>query len=737
MHLKIFLSVLMTSLLAQLTVAQGFSGSVVDAKSGKGIEGAKIEIKDLGLQATTDSEGGFTFNKVSGEFMVSVYAEGYHTKSISINGESNHQLIELSATDQKLDEVVVSVPGGTVQKAIPVHVEVADIQELKSIPSSNMGDLIRNIPGVENAAGGPGVSKPVIRGLSGNRVVSVLNGMRIENQQWGGDHGMGVTDLGIGRVEVIKGPASLLYGSDALGGVIYFKDDLIKTGDDFKLRTESQFESASMGLVNNVWIQKRKGRFHVNAGMRINEQADYQVADGRFAANTRFNERVGKLFMGYGKEKWYTTLNYSYFNSKVGIPGAHEHEGEESGELLMDVQEREFETPFQFYQNHYISSETRIYTSKGKYSILLGHTIADLAEYEESLTLAAMSSRLSNSLLNFSWDGKLNKNVRVVLGYQGMLQFNRNDQEVEEILVSDANQLDNGLFSLLTWSKGIWNWQGGARFDMRMLEAYPETGAEKYLFTAGNFAVGGSRAIGRGVSRFNISSGVRMPHLAEMFTDGEHHGTMRYEIGNRGLKPEKGIQLDLSHEQSGEHIGFIMNPFFSLFGDYIYLKNLDSIIEELPVYQYEQMDLMIMTGGETGIHYHPHFLHGLHWESTLSVVFAEGLNGPLNFIPQSRLTNSIKIKIPFSENLALNDLVIQHYYYLPQHRVGEFETASVDYHIINIGANMRLETKFNIDVGVGVKNVLNENYINHLSRLKAQGIPNMGRNYYVSIRLEF
>src|SRR5690606_5427404 len=148
------------------------------------------------------------------------------------------------------DEVVISTPFGKLQNENVTNVELVRLNQLNRIPGTTLSEAITNIPGVYQSSIGTGIGKPVIRGMSGTRVVTYLNGLRIENQQWGDDHGMGVTSVGIDAVEVIKGPASLLYGSDALGGVLYFVNQPYANLNKIEGYFQTRIESNSLGTEN-------------------------------------------------------------------------------------------------------------------------------------------------------------------------------------------------------------------------------------------------------------------------------------------------------------------------------------------------------------------------------------------------------------------------------------------------------------------------------------------------------
>ena len=175
-----------------------------------------------------------------------------------------------------LNEVVVSPTTGLVQKN-----NVSNVVLKKIVPNQLMTP---NLMGIINSARvysihtGSGISKPVIRGLSGLKVVTFLNGLRIENQQWANDHGLNFTDMGTATVKIVKGPSSLLYGADALGGVLYFVDEDYLGPNSFESSLETRFESNTLSTNNiaRIKLASKKLRFNLYAGY-INLH-DYQIS---------------------------------------------------------------------------------------------------------------------------------------------------------------------------------------------------------------------------------------------------------------------------------------------------------------------------------------------------------------------------------------------------------------------------------------------------------------------------
>ena len=187
-----------------------------------------------------------------------------------------------------------------------------------------------------------------------------------------------------------------------------------------------------------------------------------------------------------------------------------------------------------------------------------------------------------------------------------------------------------------------------------------------------------------------------------------------------------------------EHFEFSINPFYNLIQNYIFLSPTAFIIEESPVFQYVQTNSFLY-GGEVGLHYHPHRIHWLHLESNLSTVIAEDKDGsPLPLIPQTKSSSTIKSEFLSDRKFQIKSVFVQHIYKFNQNRIGEFETLSSDYSLFNFGLTLEVKTKKNpIAITTSIKNVFNVNYIDHLSRLKALGVPNQGVGFNLGLKLKF
>jgi iron complex outermembrane receptor protein len=215
------------------------------------------------------------------------------------------------------------------------------------------------------------------------RVVTLMNGLRIESQQWGGDHGMGISELGLGNVEVIKGPASLLYGADALAGVVYFNDAPHAAMKSREVETQTLFQENTRGITQRVMYRESRSKVRWQLGAGYANHADFRLPNGRYAQNSRFNEAVLKSVLSFNGKRSVHHLRYSFSHTTTGIPG-HTHDSLATPESFQVAdQRRTYTLPAQFFNNHFLSSDNKWFREQSEIQLLLGFTSNRLIEYDE------------------------------------------------------------------------------------------------------------------------------------------------------------------------------------------------------------------------------------------------------------------------------------------------------------------------------------------------------------------
>jgi iron complex outermembrane receptor protein len=287
-------------------------------------------------------------------------------------------------------------------------------------------------------------------------------------------------------------------------------------------------------------------------------------------------------------------VRYSLSRGRAGIPG-HTHDSiPDPSSFISTQQNRNANIPAQVITNQIASFENKFFFKKSELNVIIANTFNDLVEYEEKRTIPGISMNLNNTYLNAKYILNLEKNWRLIAGVQSSYQVLRNADKSEEILIEDYVHIDNGIYSLLTWDKDNWAVQFGARADHRILDVPNESFNENYL--SPNVSAGVSYNSGLSTLHFNLSTAYRAPHSSELLSDGIHHGSLQYELGDRNLVPERAIQADLNYEFEGEHFAFIINPFANYIQNFIAWFRTDSLVDNYPVFQYGQVPDALMYG---------------------------------------------------------------------------------------------------------------------------------------------
>lgn len=749
------------------TMAQNtIKGSVTDENQSP-VLGADIYIEQLHIGTTSDESGQFELDNIpNGTHKLSISFVGFNTENIELTMASEEKVLEISLSPSvfHMDEVILSAPFNKLQSENVMKIESKSIETLKKAGAPTLMQSISNIPGVSELTTGTGIGKPVIRGLSGNRVLVYTQGVRLENQQFGSEHGLGMSESGIESVEVIKGPASLLYGSDALGGVLYLNPEKFAYQNETKVDVSQSFFSNTLGSNTSLGFKtsKKKVKFIARGG--FNSHADYQIPNGDRVTNTRFTEKDFKTGLGFNLDQFVTEFRYNYNQSEIGIP-------EEIGQQTTS---RSVALPYQDLNTHILSLHNHFYLNKSKIDLNLGYTINNRKEFEDEheheheedgIDSAAEEEHeeheeheeaaLDMKLKTFSYDLKYNLakmgQFETIAGIQGMYQENENFGE--EILIPDAITNDIGLLVTSTFAINDKSaLQGGIRFDHRELSSSsfekedPNDPLQEILidgidrsFSNVTFSLGYKNVFfDKITTRLNLASGFRAPNLAELTSFGVHHGSNRFEIGNPDLESEQNFQFDLSLEYGNKHVEVFANGFYNNLNNYIFANPTGDVIEDYQVFEYIQSDANLY-GGEFGVHVHPHPFDWLHLESSYETVIGEQSNGDdLPLIPANRWANTIRVEIKGTEtfNDIYTALVLDSFF--EQNRVSVNETVTPGYNLFHLrmGANLSFE-KINIGMNLSVNNLFDETYISHLSVLKTDLIPNPGRNIVLGLNFKF
>ncbi len=766
------------------------SGKITDAKTGEPLPGTSVYLADDRIGTVADANGKYFLNNIpEGHHVVEISHAGYSTLVVhlEINSSMQRDFALSGVVVENLGVVVTGVAGATSIRKSPVPVVSIRKLVLLQTPSTNIIDALTHIPGVSQLSTGPAISKPYIRGLGGNRVVIVNEGVRQEGQQWGDEHGTEIDEMSVARAEVVKGPASLMYGSDALAGVINFITNVPVAEGTLKGNIISNYQSNNGLFAINGNLAGNKNGLNWNLYGTYKSAGNYQNKYDGKVLNSGFTEKNIGGYIGINKSWGYSHLILSRFDQELGmIEGERDNV---TGKFLLyagspleriatksDLDTRNLFVPKQRVQHNKIVSDNNFAINKSRLKINLAFQNNQRQEFgnPEIPTEKSLYFDLKTFNYNLQWQLPELKEWHTTIGLNGMEQSNRN--KGEETLIPEYNLFDIGgfVFAQRLFKKATIS--GGIRFDNRTVNSkeFKEGNTIKFNSFTRSFAnITGSAGVSieateRLTFKANIAKGFRSPTLAELASNGAHEGTNRYEYGDQNLKSEISMQIDAGINFNYEHFSIDVSAFYNRMNDFIFYRKLesnsggDSLVfvdgDLIPAFKFNQQDAKLY-GLEASIDIHPHPLDWLHFENTFSYVrgkFDNSIDGSENIplIPAARLTSELKADFKkmgksirnFYTSIELDNAFNQNN---PFTGFGT-ETVTIGYTLLNagIGADIVNEKKSLFSIYIGVTNITDVAYQSHLSRLKytaennvtgRMGVFNVGRNFSlkVNIPLEF
>ena len=693
-----------------------------------------------------------------------------HVDGKGVHKEHVDSLCEDDELHVKLSEVVVTgVTGQSLLRESPLPFMVVSQKELAAASTTNIIDAIARMPGVSQLTTGGAISKPVIRGLGYNRVAVVSDGIRQEGQQWGDEHGIELDAAGVTSVEILKGPASLMYGSDALAGVVVFRSQPVLPQGTMRGNVLTEYQTNN-GLLNysidfaghqgsTLWDVRYSEKF---------AHAYKNKVDGR-VPGSQFHERSLSALVGQNRQWGHSHLRLSYYHLTPSI--VEGERDETTGELLRDEQVSLLSyrkaAPFQQIRHFKAAWDNAFNLGEGRLNAVVGYQQNRRQEFEEPEE-AELDFRLHTVNYDVRYiSPELTGRWKLSTGINGMWQQSQNLGE--EALIPAYRLLDAGVFATVTRSWDRWNLSGGVRFDHRWLTA--DDREEQFRHFRKNMnglsgSVGATYCLTDQMHlRLNLARGFRAPNLSELGSNGVHEGSLRYELGNQQLKPEDSWQLDAGIDYSTHIVTAQLSLFVNHISNFIFLQRMDEgermkderlemNDEGFPVYQYAAGTARLW-GGEATVVVHP--MRRLHIENTFAYVVTRLLHQPddsryLPTTPQPRWTATIKCDLLRQcRHLSNSYASIGLECYLRQHRIfaaNDTETPSPSYTLLNAaaGTDVMHHGRRLLSVFLTANNLLDRAYQNHLSRLKyadvnsvtgRRGVSNMGRNIGIKVVVPF
>ncbi len=742
-NLLIFLFVLALAISGQ--AQNKLSGIITDKENGEPLTGVSVYVPDLLIGIATDEKGRYQLSNLpNGELIIQFSYIGFQTVSKQIYLNRKDRVVNIEMTPQVIQgqEVVISGNFTSTQHENTIKISTIGIERISTSGHPSLIESLAEVPGVSLISKGPGVVTPVIRGLSLSNILVLKNGMPMENFQFSENHPYLIDENGLQQVEIIKGPASLIYGSGAVGGVINLVPEPVAAQGKIEGDFTMNFYGNTRGVLSNIGLKGHQNG--VVWGLRggINTSRDYVQGNGNYVPNTRFNRYNIKADVGLLRKKGTFRLFYEYSGNKFGmaVPPAVQ---------LVTENAYKNEVWYQDLTDHMIISQNKLFLGNTKLDIdvsyennkrkLFGDPVIEPFKLVD-MTLQTVAYRIKANH-NFS------ERLRAIFGAQGMYQNNKNFDAPDHVL-PDAEINEISLYGIVQYARERYKIEAGLRYSFNAIyvprqKADGHDDETHYIEYNGKFnnlsaSAGASVYVNKqNILRINVASAFRSPNLPELTQYGLH-GT-RFEMGNPDLKTQQNVETDLGYHLHTRHTSLDLSVFYNHINNYIYLAPTGDTTEAgLNIYQYTQSNAQLY-GGEARFHIHPHPAHWLHILSTYAYVIGEQRGGGyLPRIPAQQLYLELKLEKDTWKSFRNIYLSGGVRFVFDQNRPSEFELATDGYNLLNLGFGFGVKAgKQLIRFDVKATNLLNIDYYSHLSTLKDMGFYDMGRNISFSLKIPF
>jgi len=772
------------------------SGKVSDEK-GVALPGASVVLSSGKGGTVTDADGYFSFSGLKSDtYLLSVSFVGYKTFRDTLEISAGQDVsIKLEPSVMTLHEVVVKDNYAELRNNEDSRsVEVVDERFVKMNLSGSLTKSLERLPGVSTIDIGSGQSKPVIRGLGFNRIVVAENGIKHEGQQWGEDHGLEIDQYAVDRVEVIKGPASLMYGSDAIGGVIDIKQLGVPAENSFGGSVDLTGKSNNNLLGTSIYVFARKKALYFTARVTLLDFADYRVPTDsvdiysykaalykNHLRNTAGNEQNFHFSFGANGQQFTTRFYFSDLHSKNGFfANAHGLEPRNVDTELHDRSDRDIQYPYQEVNHLKIFNKSEWWGNNLNLEMELGFQNNFREEWSQYVSHGYMPATFPGSLpFPADLERQFDKNV-----FSGNLKASFNPVDNLSVMAGVSSEFqDNNIggrgfiipaFTQIAAGTFLYGkyylssntiLQAGVRFDYGKINTAPYSDwfpspvvtdgdtVWSYLqrapeisrnFNNISWSLGFNHNREKVSLKANIGKSFRMPIAKELAANGVNYHRFSYEVGDPDLSPEISYQLDLGAEYNSAIFAVGISPFVNYFPNYIYL-NPSAEHDRLygngnQVFYYRQSEVLRF-GGE--IHSHIKLLDPLTVGVIGEYVYSEKLSGEkkgftLPFSPPASLLFNLKYSPRNSKGMRTPYISADYKLVARQNRIVPPEEKTDGYQLVNLslGGDLNLGNE-SIAVSFQVQNVFNQKYFNHTSYYRLINVPEPGRNFVLNINIPF
>ncbi len=644
--------------------------------------------------------------------------------------------------------------------------------------SGNMVQTLENIPGVQSMDIGSSFSKPMIRGQGFSRIAVTENGIKQEGQQWGADHGLEIDSYNISSIEVVKGPASLLYGSDAMGGVIEIHKpefpsakgiygEAVMTG---KSVNGSLGASLMLGFASDKWmVQARYTELHFGDLHIPTDTVVYMSVlvplEGRKIKNTAGFERDESIFASYRDGRYKATISFSNAYQKSGFfPGAHGIP--DASRLNDDGSSYNIELPYSWVDHikisygHQYTWDNNILTGDFGYQFNHREEWSAFHTHYPSQEIPSKDPDKELSFILHTGSGTLRLRhfhsavLEESIGVSAQLQWN--SVGGYSFLLPQYRRQTAGAFWLGTWKPNPrLSVTGGLRYDLGNIDIKEHTDPNlmEYLVRqgysteeAGKYSLVSAAAnrhfgdfsgsaglvwnpVGKHLFKLNIGRSFHLPGANELSINGVHHGTFRHEQGDPDLGSERGWQLDALADMKWERVELEISPFFSWYGNYIFLDptgKWSPLPHSGQIYRYTGTAARFW-GGE--IELHVSIWKNLRYNFSGDYVntYNETTHTALSFSPPPTMRNILAWEgEKWGAEAELQSIATQK-------RIAHNEDITPGADLLHLEGHISFP-RIGAEVSLSIRNLLNTKYYNHLSFYRKVEIPEPGRNFSITFR---
>lgn len=710
---------------------------------------ASVQIVQLKRTVLTDDAGNYSFENVPfGRYTILVHIDGFAdaTKIVQLSVGTAALTQDFQLQISSLKEQVTVTASGTEQSTFDSFQTVSSVGSTKIAEraSTSLGEVLESETGVSKRSFGVGSSRPVIRGFDGDRVLVLQDGVRngsIGSQS--GDHGETADPLSAERIEVVKGPGTLLYGSNAIGGVVnVIGNDENRSHDGFRgfLTGVGGTADRQGGVSGGLEYGYKNWLFRGNVSAQ--RTGDYNTPIGR-VENSASRSNTESFGVGYYANKFWLNGNYGLDIRRYGIPYAAIFEG--GGEEVraafgilptvdddIDLRQRRHN----FRINGGFRDLNNPFLSGVQYN--LDYTDYRHKEIEIADGIAETGTIFDNKTFSYRslFEQTKYKKLTGRFGFEG---FNR-DYEVngaEQLVVGKIRQNAFSAFTLQELGFERVKFQFGGRIENNRYRP-DNTNYSERDFTGFSGAVGMNVGLWQGGAFIvNYSNSYRAPALEELYNNGPHIGTVTFEIGNQNLRNERANGIDFSLRHQSDRFRITGDVYYYRINDFVFFQYQDEdgdgeidIEDGLPVARYEQADASYF-GAEVSadVTFHKYVGGFLNFDTVRAKLIDNEQNIPR--IPPTRLRTGLDFRY---KDLSIRPEAV---FVADQDKTAPLETRTAGYGIVNVAGSYTIGRQHTAHIfSVNAYNLTDRLYRNHLSFIK-ELTPEIGRGIRFGYTLRF